>query len=261
MPENYRLHGEPPYSVVAVHGGPGAIGEARPFALELSKKYGVVEPLLLTKTLEGNITELQEIIETKADGPVTLIGHSYGAALCYLVAARYPELVKKLIMLSSSLLEQKYVAGMLKTRLSRMTPEDAERFETELGIYRRAKGKTKTKAFVEMYTLIQEGDAYDLIPHKSDLAVLRPKLYDTVWEGMQALREADQLAPVGKDITCPVVAIHGDYDPRPAQSIHDSLAKYVKDLRFIVIEKCGHYPWYEQRARDNFYAQLLENID
>ncbi len=246
--------------VVTVHGGPGAIGEARPVAAELSKDRGVVEPLLLTKTLEGNIAELKEIIESKAAAPVVLVGHAYGGMLSYLMAARYPELVKKLVIMCSGVLEGKDVEGMMKTRLSRLTPDCAERFETEIGIYKRAKGKTKNKAFVELFTMIKECDAYDMIPHKSDLAVIRPKLYDTVWDGMAALRDSGELVLLGKDIKCQVVAIHGDYDPRPAKSVHDSLAKYVKDLKFITIEKCGHYPWYERQARDKFFAELHATI-
>jgi pimeloyl-ACP methyl ester carboxylesterase len=65
---------------------------------------------------------------------------------------------------------------------------------------------------------------------------------------------------LGKRIRCPVVAIHGDYDPHPAAGVRDSLAPVIKDFRFILLEKCGHYPWREQGAKDRFYNILKDEI-
>lgn len=260
MTANFRLHGKSPHMVVAVHGGPGGIGEARPFAEELAKKFGVVEPFLMAKTFEGQVLELKSVVEDKAMTPVILVGHSYGAMISYVFAARYPELVSKLVMVSSGLLEAVGAEGIAETRLSRLSYEQKERLETERAIYKSSKGKTKARAFVELFTLTKEADTYDAITHKSDLAIIRPGLYDSVWEGVQPLRDSGDLVAYGTDIKCPVVAIHGDYDPRPAASVRLSLEKHVKDLKFITLEKCGHYPWYEKQARNNFYDALFAAV-
>lgn len=260
MLKNMRLHGHPPYTVVAVHGGPGGVGEARPFAEELSKKYGVVEPFLMAESLEGQIADLKQAIEMHAQTPVVLISHSYGAMLSYIFAAKYPALVKKLIMISSGLLEAKDAEGINATRLSRLTPAQREKLEAARTAYKQARGGAKKQAFVELFTAIKEADAYNLIPHKSDLAVIRPSLYDSVWDGMQTLRNSGELVAYGKDIQCPVIAIHGDYDPRPAQSIRNSLDTHVKDCEFILLKSCGHYPWYEKEAQSAFYERLLQSL-
>lgn len=42
MSETNRLYGNKPYTIVAVHGGPGGVGEARPFAEELAKDYVIL---------------------------------------------------------------------------------------------------------------------------------------------------------------------------------------------------------------------------
>jgi pimeloyl-ACP methyl ester carboxylesterase len=49
------------------------------------------------------------------------------------------------------------------------------------------------------------------------------------------------------------VAIHGDYDPHPAEGVREPLSKVLKDFRFILLEHCGHLPWIEREAREGFF--------
>ena len=87
--------------------------------------------------------------------------------------------------------------------------------------------------------------------------------YDTnrsVWAGASKLRSSGQLLELGRKITCPVVAIHGDYDPHPVEGVKDPLSGVLKDFRFILLEKCGHYPWMERSVRDRFYAILKNEL-
>ena len=261
MHQKYRLHGGQPYTVIAIHGGPGCSGEARPFAKELAHAgYGVVEPFLLAETFEGQISELKAAIEKNAKMPAVLVGHSYGAQLGLVFAARYPKLVRKLIMVSSAVLDSKDVEGVVQARLSRLSSGQVERLQTARQAYKESTGATKGRAFIELLGLIKQADSYSLIPHVSDLIVIKPELYDSVWEDLEAQRDIGELVRCGQDVQCPVVAIHGDYDPRQASAIHESLAKHVKDLQFVPIKKCGHYPWYEQYAQATFYEELQQHV-
>jgi pimeloyl-ACP methyl ester carboxylesterase len=261
MTDNFRLHGGAPCGVVALHGGPGAAGEARPFAEVLAEKHGVLEPFLLAETFEEQVHELKDIVRSRAEASVTLVGHSYGAMISYVFAARYPRLVRKLVMVSSGLLDGQDVEYASETRLSRLSAEDKQGLEAARTAYKTSVGERKKQAFIELFTRIKRADAYQLLPHESDLAadVIRPELYDSAWDGIQALRDSGELAAYGKDIKCPVSAIHGDYDPRPAESIRRVLRQNVKDFDFIVLKKCGHYPWYEKYARKVFYEKLLND--
>jgi len=257
----FRRYGQPPYTIVAVHGGPGGVGQAQPFASELGKKYGVVEPLLINESLDGQLQELYDAITTSAREPVLLVGHSYGAMLCYIFAAKFPELVKKLVMISSGMLTAETAHGITATRLARLSPTGQAELLRARDEYKTSIGVAKQKAFVQLFGLVQQADAYDLLPHSNDLVTVRPHLYDSVWEGMEALRNSGELAAFGKQIHCPVVAIHGDYDPRPAEGIKNVLNANVKDLQFILLNKCGHYPWYEAQARDIFFEMLNKSVD
>lgn len=112
---NFRVYGKSPYSVIVVHGGPGAPGEMKPVAEELSKNFGVIEPLQTKDSIDGQIEELKKVIEENATSPVYLIGWSWGAWLSYLLAAHHPKLVKKLILVSSGPFEASYAEGIMKT--------------------------------------------------------------------------------------------------------------------------------------------------
>jgi len=73
------MYGSPPFSVALIHGGPGAPGEMAPVARELSSDIGVLEPLQSEKTIDGQVEELREVLETDAKLPVILVGYSWGA--------------------------------------------------------------------------------------------------------------------------------------------------------------------------------------
>ncbi len=118
--KSLRKYGKEPFSVVVVHGGPGAGGEMAPVARELSRGRGVLEPMQTEASLKGQVEELRIVLEKNGDLPVTLIGFSWGAWLGYLFAGEYPESVKKLILIGSGPYEEKYAGGIQKTRLNRL---------------------------------------------------------------------------------------------------------------------------------------------
>lgn len=59
---NPRKYGSPPFTVAVIHGGPGAAGQMRPVAQELSQVYGSLEPLQTSTSLEGQMNELRILI-------------------------------------------------------------------------------------------------------------------------------------------------------------------------------------------------------
>src|SRR5262245_47028892 len=91
-----RKHGIEPFRVVVVHGGPGAAGEMGPVAQRLGRSRGVLEPMQSATTVYGQVDELRVTLESLCVPPVVLIGHSWGAWLSCLVAANYPQLVRKM---------------------------------------------------------------------------------------------------------------------------------------------------------------------
>ncbi len=255
--ESLRLYGAPPFKVVVVHGGPGAPGEMKPMAKELSHDIGVLEPLQTAFSVDGQVTELASVIEARAAFPVILIGWSWGAWLSFIVTARYPSLVEKLILVSSGPFKAEYAQQIMPTRLSRLSPDDRMRAEALLEALQAAPRAESGALFSEFGQLLSSADSFSPLPsEESDAVRSQPEIFKRVWVEADRLRATGTLLQYGQYIQCPVVVIHGDYDPHPFMGVREPLSEVVKNCRFILLERCGHHPWYEREAKEQFYKTL-----
>jgi pimeloyl-ACP methyl ester carboxylesterase len=257
---NPRIYGESPYGVAVIHGGPGAPGGMAPVARELSTICGVLEPLQTAGTLDGQVEELKGILEEFGDLPVILIGWSHGATLGCLFSTRYPFLVKKLIIIGTPPFEEKYSVNIGTDRLLRFNEEErSEVLSLEKFIWDSIE-EDKSASMAQLFRMFAKIESYEMLPDRDD--VMEYQLAINISVGLDTRRKlaGGELLTMISGITCPVVAIHGDYDIRPAEGVRLPLSDAVKDFRFILLEKCGHTPWYEKYARDSFYAILKEEI-
>ncbi len=257
---NLRKYGHKPFNVVVIHGGPGAPGEMAPVARELSPFAGVLEPLQTAATIEGQLQELKAILKKNGDIPVTLIGFSWGAMLSFIFTARYPSYVKKLILIGSGAYEEKYAVDIMKTCLNRLNDEERREVLLLVEFLSGPAIKDKNTPMARFGELISKADSYDPWPHNSEILAYQYDIYQSVWEQAMKLRNSGKLLKLGKRIQCPVVTIHGDYDPHLSKGVKEPLSRILKDFKFILLGKCGHYPWFERSARDKFYSILKSEI-
>ena len=257
---NLRIHGEKPFPVAVVHGGPGAAGEMAPVARKLASARGVLEPLQTATTLEGQVEELKSVLEENGALPVTLIGFSWGAMLSYILTSRHPRLVKKLILVSSGVYEEKYAAGIMETRLGRLGEEAREEVLSLMATLDSPAAEDRNMTLARLGRLLAGADSYNPLPGDDEVLEYRYDIFQKVWGQAQEMRSSGRLLEMGRSISCPVVAIHGDDDPHPGAGIKDSLAGVIKHFRFIRLEKCGHYPWREREAREYFYKALENEV-
>jgi pimeloyl-ACP methyl ester carboxylesterase len=258
--ENPRIYGSAPLIIAVIHGGPGAPGEIAPVARELSSSRGVLEPLQTAATVEGQVQELKVVLEEKGDLPVTLIGFSWGALLSFIFTARYPLSVKKLILIGSGVYEEKYTRNIMSTRLSRLSEGEKAEALSLMENLNDPSIEDKNKPMARLGKLISKADSYDPLPHDSEILECQYDINQSVWGQARELRRSGKLLELGRKIHCPVVAIHGDYDPHPPEGIKDPLSSVLKDFRFILLENCGHCPWIERGARDRFYDILKKEV-
>ena len=258
--KNLRLYGNKPFDVAVIHGGPGAPGEMAPVARELSSVRGVLEPLQTAASLEGQVRELHTVLKN-GDLPVILIGWSWGAMLSFIFAAQYPSFVAKLILIGSGPYEEKYAADIMKTRLSRLGEEGrAEALSLMETLDDLAIGDKNTP-LARFGELIFQADSYDPLPYESEVLECRYDIYHNVWKQASELRSSGKLLALGKKIRCPVVAIHGDYDHHVSEGVKGPLSRVLKDFRFILLDNCGHHPWLERAARNEFYSILKNEVE
>jgi len=257
---NPREYGSPPFIVVVIHGGPGAAGQMRPVAQELSQFYGTLEPLQTSMSLEGQINELHSLLKKHETKPMTLIGHSWGAWLVFLYASQYPSSVNKIILVSSGPFEEHYAAQIMTTRLNRLNEKEKIQFKMLIDGLKNPYEQDKTKFFTDLGRLFFKTDSFNSLQHTDEEIDYRYDIFEGVWSEAEKLRRNGTLLEMGKQICCPVVAIHGDYDPHPATGIEEPLSRIVKDFRFILLKKCGHYPWMERDAKNKFYKIIYYEL-
>lgn len=257
--DNLRKYGQRPFNVAVIHGGPGAPGEMAPVARELSSSVGVLEPLQAATSVEGQVEELRAILDREGNLPLTLVGFSWGAWLSYIFSAYYSLFIKKLILVGSGPYEEKHAGDIMKTRLNRLSGIEKEEALYLIEVLN-SSVVVDDNTMARFGELVSKADSYDPLPHDNEILAYQYDVYQTVWEQASKLRNSGELLKLGQRIQCPVVAIHGDYDPHSAEGVKKPLSHVVRDFRFIPLKKCGHRPWLERYARDRFYNILRSEI-
>ncbi len=263
--KNPRTYGNPPFNVALVHGGPGAVGEMAPVARTLAPDYGILEPLQTQFTLDGQVDELRTILNKHADSPVILVGFSWGAWLSYIVTANYPGLVNKLILISCGPFEHQYVSQIQDIRLSRLSDDEQDEYNLIIDRLSDLHVGGKARIFARLGQLAAKVDHYDPVQNEL-LEGDMPEhpgdgnIFHQVLREAQEMRERGELLELAGQIRCPVVAIHGDYDPHPAVGVIEPLTSRLEDFWFVIMDRCGHKPWIERQAGDRFYEILKAKL-
>jgi pimeloyl-ACP methyl ester carboxylesterase len=227
-----------------------------PVARRLGQRFGVVEALQTAMSVDGQVEELCATISTRADPPVRLVGHSWGAWLSMMVAARSPGSVARLILVSSAVLEDRYARDMRGTIAARLSADDRLELEKLNALLSDPDVPGRSDLQSALFRLMEKTEFFDRDDAPSERFKTREGIFESVWPQAAALRTSGALLNTARGIRCPVQVFHGDYDPSPAEGVRAPLSAAVADLRFDIIKDCGHTPWLERRAKESFYASL-----
>ncbi len=256
-----RQYGSPPHRAAVLHGGPGVPGYMAPVARELAKIVGVLEPLQSANSLEGQIEELRTQLVDHGNPPMTVIGSSWGAILALFLAVRHPELVEKAILIGSAVFDAENSDRVKTRRLERLTQVNRARHDTILRELTQASGDERERLFAEWADIFFEADVYDPLTRDLEVLETQPDLNEKVWLDFKVLRDRPNfLAGEFSKINVPVIVIHGEYDPHPIEGIRPFLEGCLRNVRFEMLPQCGHYPWIERRAREQFFEILTREL-
>lgn len=255
-----REYGNPPYRVIVLHGGPGAPGCCAGICRGLAPSFGVLEHLQRASSIDGLILELEEIIQHYELGQMVLIGHSFGAWLAYLFAARRPELVKKLLLVGCGPFEVKYLDQLKRARWAKFTPEEQRALDE--AIAQMDSGAEMDPEKKTLFLRLIDADHHclrsDLEP---DQSTFNETQHRALMNEFMPMRESGELLESACFIRCPVVAIHGRQDPHPWEGVGVPLKERLSDFRMILLDQCGHEPWRERYAHEEFFEVLRSEID
>ena len=257
---NFRVYGDAPYNIVAVHGGPGALGDMGYVSDKLSTQFGVLEALQTKHTVKELVDELIETITLHCNFPVALIGHSWGAWLAYMVAVERPDLASKLVLLGSGPFLPEYAKEIESTRLGRLSRDEQVKLEILIREYNSDTSDNKGRLMEQIGTIIERADAYLLQKTDDDNYKIDVDgdAFGNIWGEAAKLRESGILLDMATKLECEVTVIHGDYDPHPVSGVIEPLSMKIEGIRSIILSKCGHYPWKETYAHDDFFEALSE---
>jgi pimeloyl-ACP methyl ester carboxylesterase len=224
-----------------------------PLAKELAQKYGVLEPMQTKLSISELVQELKETLEENANLPVILIGHSWGAMFSFIFTSQYPAMIKKLILIGSAVFEEKYAKEIMNIRLSRLTSDE------QVHMLELMESIDAHKDTLSRY--LCKTDSFDPIHYSDEILELSPDTYERIWGEAKEMRSNGSLLELGKLIQVPVTVIHGDYDPYPVEGVVEPLSNVISNLHCHIIENCGHNPWYENQAKNNFFEILINEIE
>jgi pimeloyl-ACP methyl ester carboxylesterase len=98
--------------------------------------------------------------------------------------------------------------------------------------------------------------AFDPLPLDLGFEACDARAHEETWNDMLRL-QADGTYPAAfAAIESRVLMLHGAFDPHPGAMIRASLRPHVRLLEYVEWERCGHYPWIERHARDDFFRVL-----
>jgi proline iminopeptidase len=190
-------------------------------------------------TLADQIADLDALREHLGYSKIALLGHSWGGYLAMAYAARHPERIERLLIVDSAAPKWSDTLFLFKE----VFPEGVERQES-YGFAAALGDKAAIAADIHEYL----GQLF-YSPEKRDAFVAASSAFVYTFEVNQAVN-ADlakfDLNPELPKFRFPTLVVTGRYDmnvaPLTAYRIHRAIA----GSKFVVFEKSGHLPFYEE---------------
>jgi pimeloyl-ACP methyl ester carboxylesterase len=244
--------------VVVLHGGPGAPGSAAGLARELAGGFEVWEPLQrrsgeVELTVDRHIADLRDV----APDAARIVGHSWGAMLGLAYAARHPDRVRALVLVGCGTYDE----------TSRV--EFERRFDEMLGRLGQQRRKElraamehahdvaeRDRALAARGELAAEVQSFELLPESDTPSSADAIGHEETWRDVLRRQAAGVDPQSFTAISAPVLMLHGNEDPHPGPMIRDRLRRYIPQLEYRAFARCGHEPWRERHAREQFLDLL-----
>jgi pimeloyl-ACP methyl ester carboxylesterase len=76
--------------------------------------------------------------------------------------------------------------------------------------------------------------------------------YHETWADVLRLQRERIEPEAFRAIGARALMVHGDADPHPGPATRDLLQRFIPQLEYVELERCGHEPWRERHARECF---------
>lgn len=269
----YRIigQGEP---FLFLHGGPGMWhDELVPFFLDFAKSYQAIfydqrgngNSLMeqidqTTFTTELLVEDLEALRQELSLEQLNIIGHSWGGLLGMYYTSKYPQNVKRLILIDAAPVNTNLLIQSYEKLIERLTEEEwaylQELYESDDYLAGNPQTHNEALRLSEGVVFFNKEareeyfrvSVFDEAKAKNGVAINEPAR-----EIKFNITVQDQLS----NIACPTLIVQGREDfivPEAAELAH----QLIKNSQLHFIAESGHYPFIE--AKDSFFARLYAFI-
>lgn len=259
----YRVRGTGPDTAIVVTGGPGlsmAYMDRDLTPLEAGRtliyydQRGAGYSQLFTDrdslALDRHIEDLDAVRRHFGLERVSLVGHSWGAMLSSGYAARYPEHVGRLVLVTPGPVETQYALDFEKIVQSRT---DSATLAYQGALIQRLPTAANANALCDtVFDILFAATMHD------PAAVHRMRghwcegpneaaqvVFFSLVSGRASLGTSWDIRDVLEDIEAPTLVIHASSDAIPYASTR-AYADTIPGAEFLVIDRAGHSPWLER---------------
>ena len=254
-----RTYGASGPFVVVLHGGPGAHGYMAPVARALAGSFRVLEPQQRGAgaerlTVARHVEDLHELVAARCSAArPALVGHSWGAMLALAYAAAHADRVGALVLIGCGTFDPAARRRMRAIREERMDDDlrrRLQRLPEEL--------RDPDERLEAMGRLSLPLYSHELASTALEVTACDARANQETWGDMIRMQEDGFYPAAFAAINVPVIMLHGAVDPHPGRMIRASLEPFLPQLEYREWERCGHYPWLERAARDEFLDVLRQ---
>ncbi len=263
--------GEP---LLVLHGGPGLFHDYLvPYFKHLSKKYQIIfydqrgcgktdfPTDTSTITLKNYVTDLEAIRKYLKIDKLNLVSHSWGSMIALNYGKKYPNHLKKLILISPAPATNEFFDETF-TKMRRKR-NDVDTKQLVKYMMSSAFEKRDTGVFKKAIML---GDKVNLVNQESINELYR-NMHFTPTSANNLLTTTSILEHVFfnyditkelENITCKTLILYGDLDNVPFASAQ-YLQEHLSNAQLVVVKRACNYPFFESPKEFNFAIKQFLN--
>lgn len=269
----YRIVGSGGDTVVVVHGGPGMtmdyfvedlapLGEGRTLFFYDQRGAGRSTLVRDSAALDGQrfVEDLEAIREHLGMERLTILGHSWGAAVAALYAERHPERVGRLIIVGGVPLQQAELSDAFQRLEAGRDTATRRQLQERYAAWLANPGDAAAcRAYYDIWFQPFFADPAAATRTRGDFCAGSPESLRNSAENVNrftfaSLGEWDWRSSL-REVAAPTLIVHGTRDPLPLEGAREWAAT-MPNSRLLLLEGVGHFPYLE--APERFFGPVDE---